>query len=132
MSKIDLKAFADEILADGVIDEQEVARIKEVILEDGVIDKEEAEFLFSLNDAVSGKANCPQWKDLMVDSIVNYLLDDEKSPGSVDDEEGKWLVSMVEGDGKLDDVEKAVLLALSEKASSISPELKSKLDSLVQ
>lgn len=130
MSKVNLKTFADEILADGVIDKQEVDKIREVLLEDGVIDKEEAEFLFLLNDATSGKANCPEWKDLMVDSIVSYLLDDEKSPGVVDDDEGKWLVSMVEGDGKLDEVEKAVLLALSKKAKSISPELKSKLDSL--
>ena len=130
MSKVDLKVFADQILADGVIDKQEVDRIKEVIFEDGVIDKEEAEFLFRLNDAVSGKDNCPQWKDLMVEAIVDFLLADEKTPGVVDDDEGKWLISMVEGDGQLDDVEKAVLLALSKRAKSISPDLKSKLDSL--
>lgn len=60
MTLNELKA---DLLADGIIDADEVARLKEVLYEDGVIDKEEADFLFEINDAVTGKDNDPAWED---------------------------------------------------------------------
>lgn len=129
MSK-DLKSLAKEIIADGVIDAQEVNKIREVIYEDKVIDREEADFLFELNDATSGNKNHPSWKELFVEAISSYLLDDEKSPGEVDAEEAKWLVEKVEGDGKCDENEKALLLNIKKKAKSISKELENKIKNL--
>lgn len=52
-----LDQLKKDILADGIIDTEEVKTIKSVIYEDGKIDKDEADFLFELNDAVSGKNN---------------------------------------------------------------------------
>lgn len=129
MSK-DLKSLAKEILADCVIDAQEVKKIREVIYEDKVIDKDEADFLFELNNATSGKNNHSSWKELFVEAISSYLLDDEKSPGEVDAEEAKWLVEKVEGDGKCDENEKALLLNIKKKAKSISKELENKIKNL--
>ena len=57
-----LEQLKKELLADGIIDSEEVKTIKAVIYEDGKIDKDEADFLFELNDAVSGKENAPEWK----------------------------------------------------------------------
>lgn len=115
----DYKKLKESILADGKIDSDEVEQIKKAIYADGKIDAEEADFLFELNDAVSGKVNDPAWKTLMVDAISKYLLEDEKSPGEVDESEGKWLVSKIEGDGKFDDIEKAILLNLKQKAKKL-------------
>lgn len=56
-----LNELKKELLADGVIDAAEVVELKEVLYADGVIDKSEAEFLFELNDAVSGKNNHESW-----------------------------------------------------------------------
>lgn len=54
-----------ELLADGIIDADEVKELEAVLCEDGVIDKDEADFLFELNNAVSGKANAPEWEALL-------------------------------------------------------------------
>ena len=111
------------ILADGVIDEQEVKQLREVLYADGVIDKEEAEFLFELNDAVSGKENHASWATLFIDAITSFLLEDETSPGVVDEDEAAWLLSKILGDGKLDELEAALLKNLKIKAKKMPQSL---------
>lgn len=114
-----LNELKRSILADGIIDEQEVKQIREVLYADGVIDKEEAEFLFELNDAVSGKANHKSWEFLFVEAITSFVLDDEKSPGVVDDDEAKWLIEKIQGDGKIDGVELSLLKSIVAKAKKV-------------
>lgn len=121
MSK--LNELKKSILADGVIDEQEVKQLHEVLYADGVIDKEEAEFLFELNDAVSGKANHESWKTLFIEAITSFLLEDEASPGVVDEEEAKWLLEKIQGDGKLDDIELSLLNNLKTKSKQLPQSL---------
>ena len=111
-----LSELKKSILADGVIDEAEVKELREVLYADGTIDKEEAEFLFELNDAVSGKDNTPEWEKLFIEAITSFLLEDEVSPGEIDDEEAKWLLAKIQGDGQLDKIEKALIDNLKKKA----------------
>ncbi len=118
-----LKNLKKSILADGVIDEQEVNQLREVLYADGIIDKEEAEFLFELNDAVSGKNNHESWQILFVEAITDFLLEDEISPGEVDEDETKWLLAKIEGDGKLDNIEVALLKNLKKKAKQLPQSL---------
>jgi hypothetical protein len=110
------------ILEDGVIDASEVKQLREVLYADGKIDMEEAEFLFELNDAVSGKSNDPAWEVLFVEAITSFLLEDETSPGEIDDEEAKWLLEKIQGDGQLDKTERALLDNLKKKAK-VLPEI---------
>lgn len=117
-----LEELKKELLADGIIDAAEVQTIKEVIYEDGKIDKEEADFLFEINDAVSGKENAPEWKTLFVDAITAYLLEDETSPGEIDDDEAKELYDQIKGDGQVDDTERALLENLKAKSKNF-PEI---------
>lgn len=114
-----LNELKKSILADGVIDEQEVKQLREVLFADGIIDKEEAEFLFELNDAVSGKENHESWEALFIEAISSFLLDDETSPGEVDENEAKWLLEKIQGDGVIDGIELALLQNLKLKAKSI-------------
>lgn len=111
------------ILADGVIDEQEVKQLREVLYADGVIDKEEAEFLFELNDAVSGKENHSSWEVIFVEAITSFLLEDETSPGVVDEEDANWLLAKIQGDGKLDNIELTLLKNLKSKAKQLPQSL---------
>jgi uncharacterized tellurite resistance protein B-like protein len=106
----------ESILADGVIDEAEVKQLREVLYADGTIDIEEAEFLFELNDAVSGKDNHPSWETLFVEAISAFLLEDEQSPGEIDETEAQWLLEKIQGDGQLDKTEKALIQNLKAKA----------------
>ena len=117
--EVNLEELKKELLADGKIDAEEVARLREVLYADGKIDQEEADFVFELNDAVSGKKNDPTWNQFFVQVISDYLLNDEKSPGVIDDEEGKWLVEKIGADGQVDGVEKQLLNHLKQKAKKM-------------
>lgn len=126
--KFVLASMKDAILADGVIDADEVKMIKTVIYGSGGgagsgVSRAEADFLFELNDAVSGKKNAPAWKKLFVEAITKCVLDDDKSPGIVDDAEAKYLMSKIQADGQVDDVEKALIANIRKQAKSVSAKL---------
>ncbi|MCF0245190.1 MAG: TerB family tellurite resistance protein, partial [Bacteroidaceae bacterium] len=78
---MNLQELKADLLADGIIDAAEVEKIKEILYADGVIDKEEADFLFELNDAVTGKDNDSSWETFFIQAIADFLLKDEVSPG---------------------------------------------------
>lgn len=113
-----LEELKKDLLADGIIDAAEVKELEEVLYEDGVIDKDEADFLFELNNAVSGKENAPEWKDFFVKAITSFVLDDEQSNGEVDDDEAKYLYDQIKGDGQIDDIEKALLENIKAKSKN--------------
>jgi len=124
-----LESMKTAILADGIIDAQEVKMIRRVIYGAGSgagagVDREEADFLFALNDAVSGKKNDPSWKELFVEAITKHVLQDETSPGEVDDEEAEYLMSRIQADGQVDDTEKALLESIRRKARKVSSKLR--------
>ena len=121
-----LEELKRELLADGIIDAGEVKELEAVLYEDGVIDKDEADFLFELNNAVSGKANAPEWKDFFVKAITSFVLDDEQSKGEVDEDEAKYLYDQIKGDGQIDDIEKALLENIKAKSKNF-PELLTEL-----
>lgn len=112
-----LETLKKEILADGIIDEAEVNELQNILYQDGVIDKEEADFLFDLNDAVSGMNNHSSWTNLFVNAIASFLLEDEESPGEIDDDEAAWLFDKLNSDGKIDSTEKALLNFLKSKTT---------------
>jgi hypothetical protein len=119
-----LKDLRKAIIADGVVDADEVKKLKKRLYADGKIDKAEAEFLFDVNDAVSGHDNHASWQKLFVDAICDYLLKDETSPGVVDGAEATWLLKKIQRDEKLDDTERALLKALQKRATSLADKLK--------
>lgn len=117
--EVNLEELKKELLADGKLDAEEVDKLRGILYADGKIDQEEADFVFELNDAVSGKENDPTWNQFFVQTISDYLLKDEKSPGVIDEDEGKWLVEKIGADGKVDGVEKQLLNHLKQNAKKI-------------
>ena len=117
-SNMNLTELKAAILKDGVIDADEAAQVRKAIFADGTIDREEAEFLFAVNDAVSGKANHESWQALFVEALSKHVLSDEKTPGVLDDEELKWLVSKIQSDGAIDGAELALVVEISRAAKS--------------
>lgn len=113
-----LEELKKELLADGIIDAGEVKELEEVLYADGIIDKDEADFLFELNNAVSGKENAPEWKDFFIKAITSFVLDDDQSNGEVDEDEAKYLYKQIKGDGQIDDIEKALLEDIKAKSKN--------------
>lgn len=105
--------FKKQILDDGIIDADEVKALHKELYDDGIIDQEEADLLFDLNDATSGAANDPTWKKLFVKALSDFVLADEISPGVIDDDEAKYLVSKIEADGVVDGNEMALLVNIA-------------------
>lgn len=118
-----LQELKDDLLADGIIDAAEVAKLKEILYADGVIDKEEADFLFEINDAVTGKENDPSWESFFIQAISDFLLKDEVSPGEIDADEAAWLEEKIGADGQVDGTEKALLENLQKEAKSFPANL---------
>lgn len=114
-----MENLVKDIITDGVVDAAEVKQLEKVLFEDGKIDREEADALFAINDAVSGNANDASYKDLFVKAIASHVLEDEDTPGVIDEAEGDWLASKIEGDGEVDEVEKALLIHLEKEAEGI-------------
>lgn len=117
-----LQDFATAILVDGVIDADDVVAIKQRLYEDGVIDREEADFLFTLNDGVSGKANHESWKSFFIEAITDHVLDDDETPGVIDQDEATYLIDKIKGDGQVDEIELDLLVNICDKATGESPE----------
>jgi hypothetical protein len=112
------------ILADGVIDKAEVAQLRELLYVDGKINKEAVEFLFELNDAVSGKFNVFLWEVFFVEVVTEFLLENGATPGEINDEEAEWLLSKIRGDKQLDKAERALLNNVKQKATKLPDVLK--------
>jgi len=118
----DLSILVKNIIEDGKVNEREVATLRERLYADGKIDREEADAMFEINDRVSGADNHPSWKKLFVGAITRHVLEDETSPGVVDDDEAKYLMEKMSADGKVDDVELETLVSITQKATSCTDE----------
>ena len=124
-----LRELRDRVIEDGTIDTDETTEIRGVIFADDMIELDEAVMLFEINNAVSGNPdNDPAWDDLFVEAITEYVLQDEDSPGTVDDEEADFLIDQIDSDGALDDLEVRLLNNIETRATSISPILGDYLD----
>lgn len=122
-----LEQLKKELLADGVIDASEVKELESVLFADGKIDSAEADFLFDLNNAVSGKANDASWEILFIKAISSYLLEDENSAGEIDEKEAEWLYNKIKGDGQIDSIEKNLLSSLKKSSKNFPSSLESLL-----
>jgi uncharacterized membrane protein YqhA len=112
----DLTELKKSILAQSAIDEQTVGQLREVLFAGNGMDKEKASMLFELKDAFLDKNNHPAWKTLFIDSITGFLLEDEDSPGEIDDDEAQWLRAKIQYDGKLGKIDRALLANLKRKS----------------
>lgn len=122
-----LEQMKKQLLADGVIDAAEVKELETILLADGKIDVTEAEFLFDLNNAVSGKPNHASWETLFIKAISSYLLEDDKSVGEIDVNEAEWLYNKIKSDGNIDPIERNLLLAIKKQSKNFPANLESLL-----
>jgi hypothetical protein len=86
-----LQGLKKTIFADGRIDEADIVRRRKTIFDTDGITKEKADFLFELKNPISRKRMTDELKSLFVEAITAFLLEDEESPGKIDDNEAKWL-----------------------------------------
>lgn len=108
----DLTLLRKRILSDGHITKDEVDILRDAMFEGGM-SLEKGDFLFSLKDNINSKNVDPSFGDLFVDAISGLLLEDEDSPGEIDESEAKWLRAKIQAhDGAPDIYDRALLKSL--------------------
>ncbi len=115
-----LSELRDLIVADGIVDANEVLKLRKRFYADGIIDRDEANFLFEVNDIVSGHTNDSSWKEFFVEALCAHLLRDPTTPGALDGPEAAWLLESLQRDGKLDENERALLDELKKQTTAMS------------
>ena len=109
------------LLADGSIDAAETAALRAEILADGVVDREEVEFLTDLRN--SARQSSPEFIAFFFDAVAQHLLAD----GKLDAEEAVLARRILFADGVIDDAERAFMKGLRAKAKAISTEFEALL-----
>ena len=111
-----LQELKKAIFAGGVIDEAEVKQLRQTLYANDNIDKEKAEFIFEIKDTVNKKKVHKSLEELFIEVITSYLLEDDESPGEIDDNEAKWLRAKIQYKGYADKADKKLLVNLRRKS----------------
>jgi len=111
-----LQEIKQSAIEKGMIDKQSVEQLNSIIFDNEGINKEKANFLFELKDAFLEKKNHASWSTFFINSITIFLLEDDISPGAIDNDEARWLRAKIQYDGKLDNIEKDLLDNLKRKS----------------
>ncbi|MDE6267176.1 MAG: YqhA family protein [Muribaculaceae bacterium] len=111
----DLILLKKRLIADGNLSDEDVEVLR-VALFDGGMSMEKGDFLYSLKDSFNKAHVSPQFKTLFVDALAALLLEDEDSPGEIDEHEAKWLRAKIQNNKYFDEYDKALLKALRERS----------------
>ena len=111
-----LHELKKQIFASGNIDEAEVNKLRSALFAEGGIDKEKADFLFELKDTINRKKAHKSLETLFTDAITSFLLEDDESPGEIDESEAKWLRAKIQYKGYSDSIDKKLIANLRKKS----------------
>ena len=111
-----LKELKRAIVSDGHLSIQDVDLLRESLFNEEGMTKEKANFMFSLKDTISKEHMISDFKELFVEAITVFLLEDEESPGEIDDSEAKWLRAKIQTKGYQDNVDISLLDNLRKKS----------------
>ncbi len=113
----DLAALRKSLVRDGKLSDNDVECLRQKLLhDDGGITMEKGNLLFELKDTVSKKNLSARFSDLFVDAICALLLEDEDSPGEIDNNEAKWVRARIQAKGYMDRYDKRLLKALRKRS----------------
>jgi hypothetical protein len=121
----DLQRLKAQVLADGIIEDQEVELICRELYADAKIDKQVVEFLIALRE--EALSICPTFEQFLYEAIKHHVLTD----GSIKSEETAWLRQVLFVNGKIDEREMQLLWDLKHEASSVSREFQLLYDEYV-
>ena len=74
---------------------QDVAWLRREVFADGEVTRETAEELFAV--ARAGMSNAPEWMELFVELITDYVVWQSRPTGVVTDAEAEWLIAHADG-----------------------------------
>ena len=106
-----LAVLTAAILADSVIDSDEINQLRDELYADGKIDADEINTLFILTE--NSESYDDAWPEFVAQAVYDYAAAD----GVVDTGESTFIRALIESDGEVDAVEVAVLTKLVESGA---------------
>jgi hypothetical protein len=117
---MDLQELKAKFVEDGVMDAEECAEFRAVVFEDGKVDLEELRIATELQNELSGADNCAEWKTLYTDILCSFALEDDETPGVVDESEADTLITLLDD---IDSVEIYALTQMCARGTKVHPKL---------
>lgn len=111
-----LNELKKAIVADGRISTKDVKLLRDTFFNEEGITKAKADFLFKLKDTINKDHLISEFNDFFVEAITSFLLDDESSPGEIDESEAKWLRAKMQTKGYLDKLDMMLLESLRKRS----------------
>lgn len=113
------------IIADKEVDAAEAEQLELAIFADGKVDESELKVVCAVKEGVT--KSCPEFDALFVTVFKAFCLEDDTTPGVVDDSEAKVIVDLFTEDGEIDDLEKLTVEAIIAEATGTVPSILSDL-----
>ncbi len=79
---------------EGWIDADLVRRLRFDLFRGDALTQDEAEALFSIERGL--RPDCPEWRDFFVDTVVDFLLWQQRPSGVLNEAQAEWLVSQAD------------------------------------
>ena len=111
----------EKVMADGVVDADEVRALDCKLKQDWVVDRGEIELLFRVNKSLGERSDtCDEWTSFFVDNVSRLLIMDLDTPGEIDEAEGDWLADVLDQHSVGNTTELALIDALRKGTSRIA------------
>jgi len=104
------------IFANGKIDENDVALLRQKLAINESMTREKGNFLFDVKDKTNRNNQCDEFKKFFVEAITSFLLEDNDSPGEINDDEAKWLRARIRFKGYTDKTDTMLIKNLKSKS----------------
>ena len=109
------RALAEQAMAVGTIDADDILALRREGWSDSAIDADEAEALFVLNDHLADPST--EWSQFFAEALSEYIVNGVLPHGYVDDELAEWLTERIDSNGRVDTMtELELLVRVLEKA----------------
>lgn len=105
-----------ELFADGRLSNEEVKKLRTAMYEGEGMTRAKGDFLFELKDTIRKEHLPEDFSSVFVESITSLLLEDEESPGEIDEAEAKWLRAKIQYKGYFDSIDDDLLNNLRKKS----------------
>lgn len=112
----DLLEIKKIIVSDGRISTENVEMLRNALFDTEGMTRKKADFLFKFKDTISKEHQISEFKELFIEAITIYLLEDEISPGEIDEKEAKWLRAKIQNKGYHDKLDMLLLENLRKKS----------------
>lgn len=117
------QTLAKAAAADGRITAEELLALRREGWGDGIVTRAEAEALFALNTALADRT--PEWCDVFVEAIGEFVLNAAPPRLQCSDEEAAWLIGQIDHDGVVESMaELEALVRILERAENTPDRLK--------